>query len=169
MTSKRETLCLSKILTENSTYTNVKLLKKRLLESKLLQYRCYNLDCGITSWLGKSLSLQIDHINGHNNDHRLENLRLLCPNCHSQTDTYCGRNKKSKKKALNCPMCFGPMKYKKSKSCSKCYQQHQKTKIDWPSHEILTKMIDSSNIFQVAKQLGVSSHSVKNRLMRAAS
>ncbi|MGH7660947.1 MAG: HNH endonuclease [Vulcanimicrobiaceae bacterium] len=38
--------------------------------------------------------LHIDHLNGANNDHRLENLRLLCPNCHSQTSTYCGRNKR---------------------------------------------------------------------------
>jgi len=45
--------------------------------------------CGITDWLGQSLSLHLDHINGINNDNRLENLRLLCPNCHSQTDTYC--------------------------------------------------------------------------------
>lgn len=168
MTSKNKTLSLSEILVENSTYTNIRLLKKKLLESKLLQYRCYNTNCGISSWLDKNLSLQIDHINGHNNDHRLENLRLLCPNCHSQTDTYCGKNKKSKKKILSCPMCFGLIKYKKSKTCSHCYQQNQKTKIDWPSHEILAKMVDSSNVFQVAKQLGVSSHSVKNRLKRSS-
>ena len=40
--------------------------------------------------------LQLDHINGINTDHRLENLRLLCPNCHSQTPTYCGVNVKKK-------------------------------------------------------------------------
>src|SRR3990167_1240859 len=46
-------------------------------------------------WNDKTLILQIDHINGIRDDHRLENLRMLCPNCHSQTETYCGRSKKT--------------------------------------------------------------------------
>ena len=49
-------------------------------------------ECGISEWLGNPLALQLDHINGVNNDHRLTNLRFLCPNCHSQTDTYAGKN-----------------------------------------------------------------------------
>jgi 5-methylcytosine-specific restriction endonuclease McrA len=56
-----------------------------------LEYKCAN--CGIKEWNNLPLSLQLDHINGVNNDHRLENLRFLCPNCHSQTDTYSGKNK----------------------------------------------------------------------------
>jgi hypothetical protein len=49
--------------------------------------------CGLTNtWNGKPIMLQMDHINGISDDHRLENLQILCPNCHSQTDTYCGRN-----------------------------------------------------------------------------
>jgi 5-methylcytosine-specific restriction endonuclease McrA len=49
--------------------------------------------CGISEWHGKPITLQLDHINGINNDNRYENLRLICPNCHSQTITYAGRNK----------------------------------------------------------------------------
>ena len=50
-------------------------------------------ECGITEYNDKPIVLQLDHINGKSKDHTLKNLRLLCPNCHSQTDTWCGKNK----------------------------------------------------------------------------
>ena len=78
------------ILVENSTYANISSLKRRLVREGVLEYKCAV--CGINEWLGQEISLQLDHINGVNNDHRAENLRFLCPNCHSQTDTYGGRN-----------------------------------------------------------------------------
>jgi 5-methylcytosine-specific restriction endonuclease McrA len=65
-------------------------VKRRLLALGLLENRCGK--CGITEWLGAPLSMHLDHINGVRDDHRLENLRMLCPNCHSQTPTYAGRN-----------------------------------------------------------------------------
>lgn len=82
---------LSSILVENSSYTNRCLLKNRLIKEFLLVEKCY--ECGLTNtWNNKPLVLQLDHINGISNDHRIENLRLLCPNCHSQTSTFAGRN-----------------------------------------------------------------------------
>jgi len=81
---------LSEILVEHSTYSNAVHLKRRLLSCGLLRAACY--ECGITEWRGSRLVLQLDHINGVGDDQRLENLRLLCPNCHSQTATFAGRN-----------------------------------------------------------------------------
>lgn len=83
---------LAEILVENSRYHNLTSLKARLLRENLLSRRCAI--CGITDWLGASISLVLDHINGINNDHRLGNLRLLCPNCNSQQATFAGRNKR---------------------------------------------------------------------------
>lgn len=84
---------LEEILIENSNYTSIARLKNRLIKENKIEYKCAI--CGINEWQGKPLVLQLDHINGINNDHRLENLRFLCPNCHSQTLTFSGRNKKS--------------------------------------------------------------------------
>ena len=76
---------LDKIFCENSTYDR-STLRQRLIKENIIEYRCKT--CGIIEWNGISLSLQLDHINGVNNDNRLENLRFLCPNCHAQTKTW---------------------------------------------------------------------------------
>ena len=81
---------LSEVLVEQSTYAGRNALKRRLVKEGLLAYVCA--DCGISEWRGRPLVLHLDHRNGVGDDHRLENIRLLCPNCHSQTDTYCGKN-----------------------------------------------------------------------------
>lgn len=75
--------------------TNPSCVKSLILKKNLLPYKCAicNMD---PYWNGKDLKLQLDHINGIRTDHRLENLRLVCPNCHSQTDTFCAKNKKRK-------------------------------------------------------------------------
>ena len=82
---------LEDILVENSNYTNIGCLKKKLVRFGLLKYECSG--CGnVGVWNGKPLTLQLEHKNGKHNDHRLSNLTFLCPNCHSQTDTFSGRN-----------------------------------------------------------------------------
>ena len=65
-------------------------LKRRMLADGLKPNSCAA--CGLRGWLGQPLSMALHHINGDRLDNRLENLELLCPNCHSQTDTYSGRN-----------------------------------------------------------------------------
>lgn len=78
---------LVEILVENSEYTHTKELKGKLLKANLLTEVCANCTTG-PLWQGKPLVLQLDHVNGCNTDNRIENLRLLCPNCHTQTETW---------------------------------------------------------------------------------
>ena len=79
--------------TENSSIGR-QVIRRYILEDNLIPYKCAW--CGNTgTWLGQTMALELDHINGINNDHRLENLRWLCPNCHAITDTYAGRNNRA--------------------------------------------------------------------------
>jgi hypothetical protein len=82
---------LEDILVKDSTYTSSYGLKNRLLEEGWLERRCYC--CGGTDWLSKPIPLELEHRNGDTFDNRIENLSLLCPNCHALTPTYRGKNK----------------------------------------------------------------------------
>ena len=112
---KRNKIPDSEVFKENSTYSSNKGLKRKLLEDQGFAYECSECD-NKGEHNGKPLSLQLDHINGISNDNRLENLRFLCPNCHSQTKTFSGKktkinhycscgNKKVTKQALKCQKC----------------------------------------------------------------
>tara|TARA_Y100000310_G_scaffold206005_1_gene206361 strand:- start:9210 stop:9938 length:729 start_codon:yes stop_codon:yes gene_type:complete len=165
---------LEEILIENSSYSNTNNVKKRLLRKGLLVYECSV--CKISTWIGKTLSLQLDHINGINNDHRIENLRLLCPNCHSQTPTFAGRNKQK-----GVPRTKQPTKQnsKPPNTCVDCNKNISRyatrckpcqgtkgnpTKIDWPDTSILRQMVEASNYTKVGKELGVSDNAIRKRL-----
>jgi hypothetical protein len=82
-----KTCSLEEILVENSTYTNNTRLKDKLFLAGLKENKCEI--CELTDWNKKPIVLHLDHKNGSNMDNRIENIRILCPNCHSQTDTYC--------------------------------------------------------------------------------
>ncbi len=86
----REKTPYEEIFIENSLYDQ-KSLKNRIIKDDLVPYVCN--ECGqSTNWNGKPLVLVLDHKNGKRNDHRLSNLRFLCPNCNSQQDTFSGKN-----------------------------------------------------------------------------
>ena len=141
------------IFIENSTYPNKTQLKKKLINLGL-KYECQQCNIG-PIYNNIALTLQLDHINGINNDNRIVNLRFLCPNCHSQTNTFSG--KKNKK------ICKCEEKASKQKSkCKKCNIQYLekynncKTKIDWPTPEVMSILVWGKPSSTLAKELGVS-------------
>lgn len=82
---------LEEVLVRDPTYAGCSSqLRDRLVGEGLLEWRC--VECGLVEWNEVRAPLQLDHVNGDPTDNRLVNLRLLCPNCHALTPTYCGRN-----------------------------------------------------------------------------
>jgi hypothetical protein len=81
---------IEEILVKDSTYMSSHHLRERLIKDGIFEHRCMR--CGLTEWLDQPIPLELDHINGERTDNRLENLRLLCPNCHALTANYRGKN-----------------------------------------------------------------------------
>lgn len=165
---RRGRYSLDEILVKNSTYTNRNKLKKRLIDEGLLENVCY--DCGLgPSWNGKELVLHLEHKNGVNNDNRLENLCLLCPNCHSQTATYSGRNWGKynglyyKKKQVNrkCKKCSSPItRFSKTGLCTYCSNINKRI-VDRPSKEQLLFLIKHKSFVSIGQKFGVSDNTVR--------
>jgi len=85
--TRGRTMPLEEALTNPSPYLNIGRLRQRLVAAGLKQPKCER--CGLDSWLGAELPLELDHIDGERTNNLLENLRMLCPNCHAQTETWC--------------------------------------------------------------------------------
>jgi Zn finger protein HypA/HybF involved in hydrogenase expression len=132
----------------DSEFSNRTALKKRLI-SLGIEYRCAGPDCIISdTWLGAPISLQLDHINGIYNDNRLENLRFLCPNCHSQTDTYAGK------------------KTRIEKIDRRKQPQMARRKIDWPPVDEVKSLIKCHGYRGTSRKLGVSDNAVRKYVVR---
>ena len=160
----------STIFCANSSYANRKRIKRRLIEGGLPQ-RCALCALG-PEWNGRPLVLHLDHINGIHDDNRRENLRLLCPNCHSQTATFAGRNAK-KTTTTPCEWCSYPNR-SDSRRCGGCLHwfvqraEWHPEKIDWPDREVLISMLRKQSAVAVARALGVSPRAIGKRLAREA-
>ncbi len=167
---------IENVLVENSNYTCTSSLKRKLKKFNLIEDKCSI--CSINSWQGKEISLQLDHINGINNDNRLENIRLLCPNCHSQTTTFAGKNIKSNKprtylqedgtrkqdlvECLYCKTSFIRDDKKRfcSSNCSNKFHKGGLRKTRSPNKHLLEKLVWSKPTSQIAKDFGVSDNAV---------
>jgi len=141
---------MEQILVENSTYSRTS-LKRRLYKEGYKKRECELCGQG-EEWRGKKMSLILDHINGVHNDNRLENLRIVCPNCNATLPTHCGRKKK--KAEINPDWRHKPRPYAE--------------KIDWPDSQTLRQMVEDSNYSAVGRKLGVSDNAVRKRLKKTA-
>lgn len=137
-------------------------LKIRLLREEILKPLCSI--CKNIEWCGKPIPLQLDHINGDSSNNNLDNLRLLCPNCHAQTDTYCGKNIKNKKLCKTCNSI--PRKNNSifcSDECRPKIERDKKSK--YSTSEIYQIFLDNdSNYTKTSKIVGISDNAIRKRL-----
>lgn len=154
------------VFVQNSTYSNRTLIKKRLLKLGL-ENRCS--ECLLTpTWNGKRLTLQLDHINGVADDNRLENLRLLCPNCHSQTETFCGRGAGAKRKSRKSTCSCGNSKSSGAGLCRECNLKWRSNRygVRWPDDRTLLDDVARLGSSAVSRAIGVSEAAVRKRVRK---
>jgi hypothetical protein len=170
-----EPIPLRDVLVEGSSYSRAN-LKSRLYATGLKERKCEL--CGQDeNWQGQTLSLVLDHINGVPDDNRLENLRILCPNCNATLDTHCGRkNRAGKRDCRGCGQSYSPrssrQKYCSAKCGSKQADRVRKLKpvpsrrrVDRPSHAALLADASSMSMLAVGRKYGVSDNAVRKWLL----
>ena len=160
-----------------SWYLGKRLIKEGLLEARCSLPYCPNPVKTINGFTGEEVDtpLTLDHINGINDDNRLENLRFICANCDRQNETFgrgsvskkAQREKEIKEKSLcNC----GGTKRPESQRCLSCENDfkrlHAVTRIPWPSDDDLVSMVKSSSYMAAARQLGCSDNAVRKRMKK---
>lgn len=157
--TSREKFSLSEIFVQNSQFDR-KTAREYLKRHNIIPYVCAF--CGNDGhWLNMEISLELDHINGVNNDHRISNLRWLCPNCHATTDTYCGRNIKKQKNINFCIDC-GKEIAKQSKRCHQCEGIFRKNNSLLPvSREELKTLIRTTPFTKIGFMYNVSDNAVR--------
>ena len=170
---------------ENNLPIAAPILRKKLIEEGIKENKCENQECGITEWHGKFLPLELHHINGNHYDNRLENIILLCSNCHAQIHGYNQYVVEKKNKIVNerkskivnkrktnsikkietclCPVCKKEFvkKKKTQKYCSQeCLHQAQRTN-NITKEEIIKYFKEKGSFVSVAKMYNITDTALK--------
>ena len=157
-------------------------IRKLIIKNNIKPYACSNEKCGLADWHGSPIGLQLDHINGNRKDNRLENLRWLCPNCHSQTPTFRGRGVKRNKEEYICIDCDNKI-LKNSTRCRDCNNKFRfgntkkekkitnpnwrfelkvdKRKVVRPTLEVLKQEVKELGYSSVGRKYGVSDNAIR--------
>ena len=157
-------------MVENSTYRRGQ-LKDRLFAEGLKQRICEL--CGQDElWHGRRMSLVLDHINGVANDHRLENLQIVCANCAATLDTHCGRNLPRERTCPGCGQTFAPKNIRHRYCSQACWgtvyserklgipQPHLR-RVERPSYEQLVEDVGTMSMLAVGRKYGVTDNAVR--------
>lgn len=138
-------------------------LRLRLIKQGLKEHKCEN--CQLTEWQGKPIPLELDHIDGNKEHNELSNLRVLCCNCHAQTETWRGRKLKKPLQSFLCQTCFKRKVSRINLRCKSCAAKSRKhTKIMWPTVEELINRVKVTSFSQTARELGVTDNAIRKHI-----
>ena len=147
---------LDEILVENSMYTSMTTLRRRLIKELGWEHKCNS--CQNVEWLGRPIPLEVEHKNGIHDDNRITNLEFLCPTCHALTSTYKGKNMRNKEeKRTTCVSC-GNTLTTYSKRCVECCNSKKKVK---PTYEVLKQEIENTSVAEVGRKYGVFDSTIR--------
>jgi len=132
---------------------------KRLVEYGFKEYKCE--ECGISEWNGLPITLELHHKDGDRDNSEYDNLEILCPNCHSQSDTYRYKNKKPIKHISNRCVDCGQKIQKRSKRCHSCEAKHRAIGTNKPSKENLSDYIRRYSFCEIGRMYNVSDNAVR--------
>ena len=161
---------LKEILVEGSTYSRAN-LKRRLYEEGLKERRCELCRQG-EIWRGERIGLILDHVNGVRDDNRLENLRIVCPNCAATLDTHCGRGNRIPLRERSCLRCghdFMPRSHAQRYCSRECGTRWKRTpaprvsmrRTHRPGHATLLREVEQHGYSAVGRRYGVSDNAVR--------
>ena len=166
---RREPIALAEVLVEHSTYSRGH-LKKRLYAEGLKRPVCELCAQG-ELWRGRRMSLILDHVNGRATDNRLENLRIVCPNCAATFDTHCGKLSRRTRTERPCPSCgavFYPERDEHRFCSHPCWAQSrngqaqpQIRRVQRPPYKQLLREIAESSYLAVGRRYGVSDNAIR--------
>jgi hypothetical protein len=165
----RAPAALEDILVERSTFAR-QTVKQRLLDAGLKQPICELCGQGEV-WRGKRMAMILDHVNGVADDHRLENLQMVCPNCAATLTTHCGRQNRLTPLELECPVCravFEPRNRRQqfcSQTCAyrrrRGVPQTHRRRVRRPPYAQLVREVDAMGWSAVGRRYGVSDNAVR--------
>jgi len=170
---RRERVPLSQVMVRGSSYSRGH-LKARLYDEGIKQRRCEL--CGQDElWRGERMALILDHINGVADDHRLENLRIVCPNCAATLDTHCGKLNRIPDEERACARCGESFRAKSAtqRHCSRhCASRHDRSgkprpstrRVERPPYEQLVAEVRATSWSAVGRKYGVSDNAVRKWL-----
>lgn len=138
------------------------ILKEKLIEHKIKHHQCEI--CNNTTWNNQPMPIELHHIDGNRDNNLLDNLQILCPNCHAQTDNHAGKKAKHKPKQIKYCTCGNIILTGRGKVCKTCCYSSRR-KVNWPTKEQLLHDIHLP-VTKIAQKYNVSDTTIRNWMIK---